>query len=173
MTIRPVQAESALATLTIEDPVVAYPNGCLIDVTWTIRRFPDQAAYEALTAALARTSRGRRASPGDPAVPLVAVSHNGRRTTNHDVRPSFSDAEPTAELALMHFSSNWVPYAKHSLTRVRFWLWPVPMEEPIELAVEWRAAHVRRATTTIDGRAVMRAARTSAANFDRKDHTPE
>lgn len=172
VTIAPARAESTIATLAVEDPVVVFPKGFLIDVTWTIRRSPDADAYEALNAALARTSQGRRAPPHDPAVPLVTVTHAGFSTSNHDVRPYFSDDEPpTADIALLQYSSSWVPYSQHSIARVRFWLWPVPTDEPVEVAVEWPAAHIGRATTTIDGGAILRAAPTAAANFDRKPNS--
>lgn len=132
---------------------VAYPEGCTLVLHLAVRRGAmDGPAWEDVVESHYRSTGGLKYGVRLPGGSLAT-------TAEHPFPGWGRPTERPEPFMLVEAGSDSSSDDHHYRCHQRLWLWPLPPPAGFELVVEWPGAGVDRASVTIDGGAVVRAAR--------------
>lgn len=140
--------------------VIAFPEGCSLTLHVAVRRGPlDDLAWKGLLGSHA--SGDPDLAPIDADLKLGVRFPDGSRATTVDnafrgwAHPTDRPEPPMLIEADSGSTSNDRFYQSDR----RLWLWPLPPPGPFEFVIEWQSMGIDTTATTLDGSAIVRAAK--------------
>jgi hypothetical protein len=140
--------------------VVAFPEGCVLTLHLAVRRGPlDDSAWEGLLESHSGADPGRTATGEGLKVGVRFPDGSTATTVEHPFPGWAHPADRPEPPMLIEAGGGSSSNDQYYDSQQRLWLWPLPPPVPFELVVEWRHMGVDRTSSTLDGGAIVRAAR--------------